>query len=214
MHDPRLAQPASTRPILDRLSDVLYGIEITALKRIAGVPHSQYKTYLRLLAQYNKEIAANPDSAQLYERRGVTYFELKDYRRALYDFNTSLKLNPHLIDARFNRARVYVPMKQYDLAVKEFTWVIETARGILQADAYVNRSRCHLLQNDYQAAIEDCNKALEINPHSWMAYNYRGYALKMQGDPYAALRDFRQAWMISPGEKLLTDNIIRITSRP
>jgi tetratricopeptide (TPR) repeat protein len=214
MSESRLTQPVNSRPIRNRLMDFFYELETTAIKRLAGVPDATYRTHLRLLRKYNQEIAARPDSVQLYERRGVTYFELGDYGHALYDFNKALTLNPNSIYARLHRGRVFVKTYRYDLAEREFTWVIETAHGAFQSDAYMNRGWCRLLQNDYLAAISDCDKALEANPRSWMAYNHRGYARKMQGDLYGALSDFRQAWKISPGAEPVIGNIVRILQRP
>ena len=50
----------------------------------------------------------------------------------------------------------------------------------------------------YQAAIEAFSKAIEINPHDDIAYNYRGIAWSHKGDYDQAIADYTKAIDINP----------------
>ena len=54
------------------------------------------------------------------------------------------------------------------------------------------------LKGDFDKAIDDYNKALEIRPRYAEAYNNRGYAHTQKGDLQAALDDYSKALEINP----------------
>ena len=47
------------------------------------------------------------------------------------------------------------------------------------ADAYYNRAEAKYVLLDYQGAISDYTKAIEINPQYENAYHFRGFATSM-----------------------------------
>jgi import receptor subunit TOM70 len=56
----------------------------------------------------------------------------------------------------------------------------------------------------YKVAVEDCSKALRINPrHTWILYQ-RGLAYLHLGRYREALADFQQAAILNPDYTLLT----------
>ena len=61
------------------------------------------------------------------------------------------------------------------------------------AYSYYNRGVDHLLSGDYQKAIVDFTKAIEINPKYAKAYNNRGVARGFLEDYQGAIVDFTKA---------------------
>ena len=51
---------------------------------------------------------------------------------------------------------------------------------------------------NYRKAINDCSRALELNPGSVAAYNNRGLALYALGEVRKALSDFTRAITVNP----------------
>ncbi len=95
----------------------------------------------------------------------------------------------------YNRAAACYKKGDLDGAIAEFTRAIELSsrlgnprRGAagafnldqvkvldpLTAAAYSNRGLMRFLKRDFDGAIDDCSRALEINPRLADAYNYRG----------------------------------------
>ena len=67
-----------------------------------------------------------------------------------------------------------------------------------KADDYVNRCIGKYRLRDYQGAISDFNKAIEINPQLAIAYYNRGLAKVKSGDTQGAIADWGKAIDINP----------------
>jgi tetratricopeptide (TPR) repeat protein len=61
------------------------------------------------------------------------------------------------------------------------------------SDAHSDRCREHYGKGDFVKAIDDCTKAIEINPQSAWAYYNRGNAWLAQGDTDRAIEDYFKA---------------------
>jgi tetratricopeptide (TPR) repeat protein len=69
--------------------------------------------------------------------------------------------------------------------------------------AYNNRGNYKSEQKDYSGAIDDFNKAIELNPGDSIAYNGRGLAKIERGKDYAgAMADFNKAIELNPGDDI------------
>jgi tetratricopeptide (TPR) repeat protein len=63
---------------------------------------------------------------------------------------------------------------------------------------YLNRGNAYSGKGQYDQAISDCTKALEINPRYAKAYNNRGIAYEMKGQYDQAISDYTKALEINP----------------
>jgi tetratricopeptide (TPR) repeat protein/predicted nucleic acid-binding Zn-ribbon protein len=68
------------------------------------------------------------------------------------------------------------------------------------ADSYRKRGFERLNVRDYQGAIEDYTRALELDPNSAIACNDRGVAFSSLGDQPAAIADYTKALQLEPNE--------------
>jgi len=68
------------------------------------------------------------------------------------------------------------------------------------ADTYFDSGKEKYDNKDYKGAIEDLNKAIEINPKYAEAYSYRGLAKAKSGDFKGAIEDFNKAIEINPND--------------
>ena len=68
------------------------------------------------------------------------------------------------------------------------------------ADSYRKRGFERLNVRDYQGAIEDYTRALELDPNSAIACNDRGVAFSSLGDQAAAIADYTKALQLEPNE--------------
>ncbi len=66
------------------------------------------------------------------------------------------------------------------------------------AQDYINKGYEHILDEDYEAALKDFNKAIEIDPRNVEAYNNRGIVLGILGNHYGAIQDFNMAIDLKP----------------
>ena len=59
--------------------------------------------------------------------------------------------------------------------------------------AYYNRGTAYALLRKFKQAIQDFNKAIELNPNYAAAYNNRAYCYQELGDKAKAQADFAKA---------------------
>jgi len=58
--------------------------------------------------------------------------------------------------------------------------------------AYYNRAYAYNEKGEYDLAIADCNRAIELDPNLAVAYYNRGLAYKEQGKKAEAIADFEK----------------------
>ncbi|WP_455204764.1 tetratricopeptide repeat protein [Kaarinaea lacus] len=81
---------------------------------------------------------------------------------------------------------------------QEWQTVIELSDKILALDpnattALTNRAVAHTELGDYEAALQDCNLAININPDDPLAYNNRGYIYEKMQRIQEAVGDYQSA---------------------
>ena len=104
-------------------------------------------------------------------------------------------------DARdyFRRGIEAHQREELDDAIDYYTLVIELDSDLnLVTEAYTNRGVAYHSKDDYELAIRDHNKAVDLNPNYAEAYFNRGGAYKSKGDYDRAIADFTKAADLKP----------------
>ena len=65
--------------------------------------------------------------------------------------------------------------------------------GCADSKTYTNQGVDHIRKGDWDQAILDCTKAIEIDSRDAIAYNNRGAAYGMKGDYGQAILDYKRA---------------------
>ena len=76
----------------------------------------------------------------------------------------------------------------------------EMALPTFDADFYLNRGDDKYSLGDYQGAIADYDKAIELNPNNADTYFYLGYAKSNLGEYQAAITDYDKAIELNPND--------------
>jgi len=103
-----------------------------------------------------------------------------------------------------------------DLAICTCTHVIESGKRAEQVRllAYSHRAAAFQKKGDYDLAIADYNKVIELNPHFAGAYYRRALAYESQGDKDQAIADLRKVLEIDPSNTDAKDALKRLGSTP
>jgi tetratricopeptide (TPR) repeat protein len=74
----------------------------------------------------------------------------------------------------------------------------EQTRVAGDATAYYNRGNAYADKRDYDQAIQDFTKAIELNPRNGVVYYNRGVAYGEKGQDDQAIQDFTKAIELNP----------------
>lgn len=90
--------------------------------------------------------------------------------------------------------------KRYEAAIQHYTDAIAAVQG--EADAphvlYSNRSACHAGLKDYEKALEDAEKTIELNPSFAKGYGRKGGALHGAHRFDESIKAFEEGLKIAP----------------
>ncbi len=98
--------------------------------------------------------------------------------------------NPPAIEA-LERGVQYLENEQRDRAIECFTEAIRLCAGF--TNAYFARARAYNDNGDFDLAIADCTKILQLDPDHFRAYRLRGGIFQETGKWAQAERDFAKA---------------------
>jgi tetratricopeptide (TPR) repeat protein len=117
-----------------------------------------------------------------YFGRGNVYYQTGEFEKAVADYDSSLKLSPNNSLAFLNRGRALGDAQQYDSAIASYTRAITLLSpreyNGAQEHAYFGRGLVYNLTRQFDKAIIDFNKAIQMNPIDFYAYFQRGNAEK------------------------------------
>ncbi|MCA8998937.1 MAG: tetratricopeptide repeat protein [Planctomycetaceae bacterium] len=117
-------------------------------------------------------IRAEPQNAELYYERALVYERADRLEDALSDYEQAVRYNPDWREALNNRAVVLARLERFDDAVAGFTRVLEVMPDDVLA--LRNRGLARHDGGDAQAALDDVDAALKIDPGNSESWLVRG----------------------------------------
>jgi tetratricopeptide (TPR) repeat protein len=154
----------------EALSDLITAIHHNASDCEAhlhrGIAHIHLKNYSRALQDLDVAIALNDMLSDSWAARGLAHLQAGNLCNALADLDRALELHDCNADALLNRARLLIRLDRPAEALTTATTLI--GYNSLLHDAWHTRAQAHQALHNYQAAIDDCNTAIQLdssNPH-------------------------------------------------
>jgi serine/threonine protein kinase/Flp pilus assembly protein TadD len=174
---------------------------------------------------YNRAIELFPDDAGLYNERGWLYFEdLEGYDSAINDFSMAIEIHPEGPHNHYFRGYVYQWLGRDDEARADFERVLEITGGdpSFEHHSYVvewleagelaegpeaeqqnhrfwrEHGWTYMEQDNYQAALQAFDRALELNPEDAPAWSGRAQAARHLGEYETALISLGEAIALAP----------------
>lgn len=141
------------------------------------------------IAKLNKEIAATPENAELYNKRAILLYKKEKLDEAFADIRTALNLDSTKAEYFLTLSDVYFAKGK----VKNCKRSIEKAMELEpeNADALLKYAELQLYFDEYKSTLEYISKALEIDKLNAKAYFMRGMAYKLSGDTAKAVSNFQ-----------------------
>ncbi len=147
----------------------------------------------RAAESFSKVIQLQPDRTDILLARAAAYYQSGDPDRSIADLNTVIQREP--TTAAFNlRGNAYRAVKNYDEAVKDFTRAIQREPATpVNIDSFYQRGLVYVILGENRLAMDDFNRAIELNPRNAFVYASRAGLKLKAGDKRGSDEDYAAA---------------------
>ena len=142
------------------------------------------------LADFDKALAINPNSAGLYLERGLARDAAGDHERAIADFGAALARNATLVQAGFGRAMADDEAGRHALAAQDLAAAVKLNRTMVAA-LYMERGYALHGHSQFAGAVAAFEQAIALGPGWLSAYCGRGASYEATGDAERAAADYK-----------------------
>lgn len=151
--------------------------------------------------------ARQPDSPAGFYFAGLVAGQEKHLEESQKDLEHALQLQPRAIDVLTSLARVEVARGAADAAIAR----VQDAVRQDPANALVENllGELYLEQRDPTRAADAFNRAIEVDPHTWVPHRNLAKVRLIANDPAAAIAEYEAALKIAPTESRL---VVEVTS--
>lgn len=136
------------------------------------------------ISRASQQIQAHPKDAKAYKVRGYAYMTLELYAEAIRDFKRLKELDAADSYADECLKYIYAKIKASELSFEQYDVLISLEPT--NADFHYYRSRLSLKVKNYEKAVEDSTKAIELDAKYADAYAVRA-------DSYCKLRKSKES---------------------
>ena len=174
-----------------------------------SLEHYRAGEFRECIATCETALEIDPESALAYNNIGAAYVSLAEYDRAIAACQKALALAPELEIARNNLALAQQP----DARATSLPTALEPQGGESSegaqptVDDYIRLSLDHYRAGEFRECIAMCEKALEIDPVSALAYNNIGAAHVKLEEYDRAIAACQKALAIDPDLDIAKNNL-------
>ncbi|RKY16683.1 MAG: hypothetical protein DRP63_04975 [Planctomycetota bacterium] len=155
--------------------------------------------YDKALADFTKAIELNPRLAAAYNNRAIVWTEKGQYLRAWLDWKKATELDPELAKEPVSLP-AWTEKGELGRAMADWTKLttLSTDPNRESAEALHIRGIGKHQRGDYDGAIADLTKAIELKPDYVEAFVSRGIAWAKKGEYDRAIADYTKAIKLNP----------------
>lgn len=123
-----------------------------------------HESYSNAILDYNKAIELEPKNGEYYNLRANTHWARNDIGSAFIDYGKAIELMPELPEPYVARARILLEQGKYKEAIRDSTSAIErdSEGNVEMTESYVVRATAENRLNQFQKALADADKALDL----------------------------------------------------
>ena len=152
----------------------------------------------REIRHHDKKLRFCPEDADTYLSRGLEKYKFGLYNEAIQDFNEVIRIDPN-VDRSFTGKRILKRglRKPYE---KKLVCTSIYSQYSPAAYAYAQRALAKNHLNQYDEAIKDLDKIIEMYPAYSYAYLVRGNIKKWMGIYHEAILEYDKAIEFNPND--------------
>lgn len=158
---------------------------------------------------FNKSLSLNPKNHLAWNALGLTQSMKGNFEASIQAFKKALEANPQFTEAHNNLGTIYFELGQYDRAEAEYRQALLDPNYPTRELPFYNLARMYFVQEKYDEAYDNVQKAIQVKNRFAMAHNLRGLILEKTGDLDEAVLAFEQASKIVPDDTTFLFNLAR-----
>jgi tetratricopeptide (TPR) repeat protein len=140
---------------------------------VRGEAYAKLQNYDQAIADYSEAIKFNAQDPSAYSRRALAYDLKGEIDLAIADYSRSIQIYPEDADVYYWRGLAYQRKGDFERAIFDSNQTIKFAPKSYRAF----NMRCWIratFGRDLAAALQDCNKALQLKPDAAAPFSTRG----------------------------------------
>ena len=126
-----------------------------------GLMHYRNNQMIEAMCDLSLALEINPRLDSAYNNRANCYAAQGDLEGAIADYDLALDLNPSNLRAWINQGIAFRELELYELGLENFDIALIVGDA-LKGRIYAERGRTYFLRGDWNCAVSDYNKALDI----------------------------------------------------
>jgi tetratricopeptide (TPR) repeat protein len=176
--------------------------------------HNQGRFELAL-ADYSAGSRLFPDDGTFPNGEGLALNEQGEFEQAIGRFDQAIRLDPASGVFRLGRAEAYNRSNRAERALQDYERALALGK-LTRNDTYrlrVGAGAAHLKLKNYEAAIENFEAAVDLDPNSTTALRYRGVAFAAMGDVNRASHDYEAVLRLKPGDEFAVKQLEKLRKK-
>ncbi|AFZ11447.1 Tetratricopeptide TPR_1 repeat-containing protein [Crinalium epipsammum PCC 9333] len=160
-----------------------------------GMALASQDKYTEAVAAFEQAIKNKQNFYPALKEQSIALQQLNQLERALVAIDQAILIQPENANLYLKKSLVLKGLKRYPGSLAAITKAVQISPN---AEVYNQRGNIYPLQKQWDLAIADFNKAIEINPINADAYINRGFVYYNLKKWDLALADFNQAIQLNP----------------
>jgi tetratricopeptide (TPR) repeat protein len=156
------------------------------------------KQYQCVLDTYHEILLLNAESAEADMLAGEALDEMRDHAGAVAQFEAAVKADPKQPGVHFGLGYLLWTASQYNEAAQQFQAELDNNPDNVQALVYLADTNIRL--NHFDVARPLLEKAVRLDSTFAMTHLEMGIVASQSGEKQQALREFREAVTLDPGD--------------
>lgn len=162
-----------------------------------GLVHSELKHFQEAIVDFQKATDLNPEHAASYRQLGLNKYMSDDFIGALSAFNKAIELKDPSSYAL--RGSLKISLGNYNEALQDLNTFLQTDPS--SKEMYFNKGYLNFFLEENKAAINNFDKAIEIDTNYSKAYAARGIVKAALGDMNGSREDHKKSIQLDPSKE-------------
>jgi tetratricopeptide (TPR) repeat protein len=157
----RLFQTQQHSKVATSLTELFSNIRDPRIAAILGVTMYQLGNFEKALEYFKEAVQMDPHDYYSFTNMAICQLHLGNNNQGLEDAKEAASQNPQCFQTVYNLAVAYVSAEMYDKALEQVETCLEL--NLMSPEAYTLRGKINRRRKDFEKALNDIKKALEIS---------------------------------------------------